>query len=355
MALMLTACAPNTAAPPAALPSPTSVPEQGAPEPSPTPASVIATHLQAPWDLVFAGETPLYSQRDTGEIGELLPDGTSRVVGTIAGVVHGGEGGLLGLAVREDQLFVYSTGTDGNRVQRYQLGGSPGAFTLGAPTTIIAGIPAARTHNGGRIAWGPDGMLYVATGDAGDASASQDPGSLGGKILRLTADGAIPPDNPTPGSPVYSLGHRNVQGLAWTATGTMYASEFGQNTWDELNIITPGANYGWPTHEGVAGAAGFSDPIATWPTDAASPSGITIADDVVYIANLRGRVLRAVDTAAPYAETDLIADAYGRLRHVTLAPDGSLWVLTNNTDGRGDPSPGDDRIIRLDPDATPAR
>jgi len=162
----------------------------------------------------------------------------------------------------------------------------------------------------------------------------------------------VPADNPFSGSPVYSLGHRNVQGLAWDEDGRLIASEFGQNTWDELNVIEPGGNYGWPVVEGSASRGDYIDPIAQWPTREASPSGIAVVDEFVVIANLRGEVLRSVSIDDPAEETlDSFAGDYGRLRDVVVAPDGALWILTNNTDGRGDPRTGDDRILRLSPAA----
>jgi glucose/arabinose dehydrogenase len=156
---------------------------------------------------------------------------------------------------------------------------------------------------------------------------------------------------------VWSLGHRNVQGIGWAADGTLFASEFGQNTWDELNVITPGANYGWPTVEGAPaqpGDEGFVAPVATWSTSDASPSGVAVTEEGVYLAGLRGRTLWRVPITrgtapvqASGAPQPLLAGELGRLRDVVVAPDGSLWVLTNNTDGRGDPRPGDDRIVRV--------
>jgi glucose/arabinose dehydrogenase len=265
----------------------------------------------------------------------------------VDGVEPGGEGGLLGIAVHERYLYAYSTGADENRVQRFPLTGAPGSLDLGEPETILSGLAAASNHNGGRIAFGPDGLLYVAVGDAGDRESAQDPASLSGKILRIAPDGAVPQDNPIDGSPVYSLGHRNPQGLAWDEAGTLYASEFGQDTWDELNVIERGGNYGWPVVEGIADRGEFIDPVQQWAPDAASPSGIAIAEGAVFIANLRGERLREVplDDVSSYAEH--FTDAYGRLRDVVVAPDGALWVLTNNTDGRGDPGDGDDRVIRV--------
>ena len=310
----------------------------------------VATGLDAPWSVVFAGETPLVSERDSGRIFEVLPDGSTRQVGTVEGIVHRAEDGLLGLAVDpQRRLYAYSTARDGNRVQRFALTGTAGSYGLGPAETIIDGIPANATHNGGRLAFGPDGMLYVTVGDAQDRPAAQDLGSTSGKILRMTPDGGVPADNPFPDSLVYSYGHRNVQGVGWAADGTMFASEFGQDTWDELNVIVAGGNYGWPNVEGIANADGFINPVQQWPTDEASPSGLTVAGGTVYMANLRGQRLRAIPAADP-ADVDGTNEYfgdYGRIRAVTVAPDGTLWFLTNNTDGRGNPRSGDDRIVSV--------
>ncbi|AGF71841.1 PQQ-dependent sugar dehydrogenase [Corynebacterium halotolerans] len=306
----------------------------------------LATGLQAPWSIALtdAGEI-LLSERDTARILQVLPDGGTRVVGTLDDVVARGEGGLLGLAVADGFLYSYATGPDGNRVTRHLLEDSPEGPVLGAEEEILAGIPSATTHNGGRLAFGPDGMLYISTGDSSEPALAQDPESLAGKILRVTPDGSVPEDNPFPGSPVYSLGHRNVQGLAWGADGTFYASEFGASTWDELNIITPGGNYGWPAAEGPGGGEGHIDPVAWWNTADASPSGIAVTGDTVMSANLRGNVLRAVDTNDPARQQQFFGGELGRLRDVAVSPEGDLLVLTNNTDGRGNPREGDDRLL----------
>jgi glucose/arabinose dehydrogenase len=312
----------------------------------------VATALAAPWSVVLLADgTPLVSARDSGEILELADDGSARVVGVVPDIAHGGEGGLLGLAVDGDALYVYSTGFDGNRIQRFVLDGEPGALSLGDAVTVLDRIPAAATHNGGRIAFGPDGMLYATVGDAGTPSRAQDPVSLGGKLLRMTPEGTVPEDNPFPGSLVYSLGHRNPQGIGWAADGTLFLAEFGQNTWDELNVITPGGNYGWPAVEGAGGDPEFVDPVLQWPTSQASPSGLAVVDGTVYIANLRGQRLFAVPASDPSTYTELLVEQYGRLRAVVAGPDRTLWVVTNNTDGRGEPRPGDDRIISIPLDA----
>ena len=299
--------------------------------------------------MVFRNGTPLVSERDSGRILELSPDGSARTIGDIPGVAAVGEGGLLGLAVdSQGRLYVYSTGTDGNRLQRFDVTGEPGALALGLAETILDGIGSASYHDGGRIAFGPDGMLFVAIGDAGRRDSSQDLDSLNGKILRMTPDGGVPADNPFPDSLVYSYGHRNPQGLAWAEDGTMFATEFGQNTWDELNIITAGANYGWPTVEGIATTGDFTDPVQQWEPTEASPSGMAHIDGTLFIANLRGQVLRAVPVADPSTSTTYYDGEFGRIRDVTEAPDGKLWFVTNNTDGRGTPGPDDDRILSVE-------
>lgn len=348
VALTLTACTgqpPSETTPPS---DPTPSPAPTAPMP-PRPGAVepIVSDLDAPWSIAFHGGTALLSERDSGRILEVDGDGTLRVVGVIEAATPRGEGGLLGIAVYDAHLYAYFTADDENRVERYELTGEAGSLGLGPPEIVLDGVPAASFHNGGRIAFGPDGMLYVTAGDAGNSDNAQDRGSLAGKILRLTPDGDVPGDNPFSDSPVFSYGHRNPQGLAWGDDGTLYASEFGQDTWDELNVIDPGENYGWPVVEGIADDDRFVDPVQQWAPSEASPSGMTIAANSIWIANLRGARLREVPLDDPSTSTDRIVGEHGRLRDVALAPDGSLWVLTNNTDGRGDPRPGDDRVLRI--------
>lgn len=345
------AAVPSTAAPPAATATSTPAREgQWRLDGGPT---TLATGLVAPWSVVPFEGGGLISQRDDGTVRELTSDGGLRTVGSIPGVVSGGESGLHGLAVHLDGettwLYAYHGAAEDNRVVRMPLLGEPGDLRFGAGDVVFAGIPRAGTHNGGRIAFGPDGFLYVSTGDARGRDSAQDRDSLGGKILRLTPDGDPAPGNPF-GTAVWSLGHRNVQGLAWTADGAMWASEFGQDTWDELNRIEGGGNYGWPDVEGTANEEGFIDPVAEWSTAEASPSGVAAVGQTVFVAGLRGERLWVVDTAdggvvgEPAAA---LVGEQGRLRDVVAAPDGGLWVLTNNTDGRGDPRPDDDLLLRL--------
>jgi glucose/arabinose dehydrogenase len=318
--------------------------------PTPQVAATIATNLAAPWGLAFLPDgSALVSERDTARI-KLIANGAVTTVGTVPGVQPGGEGGLLGLAVAPtfatDRLvYAYFTAAGDNRVVRMRFDTG-----LGTPEVIISGIAKNTIHNGGRLAFGPDGMLYVSTGDAGNSANSQNPNSLNGKILRVTPTGAAAPGNPTAGSRVYTMGHRNVQGLAWDGAGRLFASEFGQNTWDELNLIQAGRNYGWPTVEGIANNPNFVDPLVQWSTAEASPSGIAFAGDTVWLASLRGQRLWAVPVQGGALDGNPVAflnGTLGRLRLVTTAPDGSLWLMTNNTDGRGTPRSGDDRVVRL--------
>lgn len=292
--LLLASCSPTPAATPAS-PTPAS-PSASAAVGIPAPAGTatltgtpqtVATGLEAPWSVVFHGGIPLISERDSGRSILELGAGTTRTVGTVPGVAGTGEGGLLGLAVDgEGRLYVYSTATGGgNRVQHFDVTGSRGSLALGQPETLLDGIAAASYHDGGRMAFGPDGVLYVSTGDAGRRDTSQSLDSLNGKILRMTPDGDVPGDNPFPGSLVYSYGHRNPQGLAWAQDGTMFSTEFGQNAWDELNLITAGANYGWPAAEGIANTEGFTDPVQQWEPSGASPSGLAHIDGTLFIAN----------------------------------------------------------------------
>ncbi|WP_312170928.1 PQQ-dependent sugar dehydrogenase [Microbacterium sp.] len=312
----------------------------------PAPESFVEG-LDVPWSIAFHDGVALVSERDTARVLEVADDGETREIGVIDDVEPRGEGGLLGLAVHDGELYTYFTATDENRVERRDIRGEAGDLSLGEPTVVIDGIPAAGNHNGGRIAFGPDGMLYVTTGDAGDRDSAQDLDAIAGKILRLTPEGEVPADNPFDGSPVYSYGHRNPQGIAWAADGAMYASEFGQDTWDELNVIEAGGNYGWPEVEGIAGDDDYIDPVQQWSPDDASPSGIAVTGSDIVIANLRGERLRTVPLDDLSESAEQFVGEYGRLRDVVVGPGGAFWMLTNNTDGRGSPADGDDRILIL--------
>lgn len=311
------------------------------------PAKALLTGIDIAWSVALLPDgSALVSERNTGDI-HLVPKpgagGSPRVVGHLPIERTSGEGGLLGLAVPEDfdvnPVFYayYSSGSD-NRIAAVPWRGD----RIGEPKVVFTGIPRGVNHNGGRIAFGPDGYLYVGTGEAGDRSLSQNRQSLGGKILRITPEGDPAPGNPFGGSPIWSYGHRNVQGLAWDRSGRLWASEFGANTWDELNLIEPGRNYGWPQAEGKAGNPDFVDPVAQWRTADMSPSGIAIGPDgAVYLAALRGQSVWRVPigaTGAAGTPERHLQGTYGRIRDVRFVS-GRLWLTTSNGD--------DDRLLSL--------
>ncbi|GAA1372622.1 PQQ-dependent sugar dehydrogenase [Streptomyces beijiangensis] len=321
--------------------------------------STLTTGLKSPWGLAPLPEGDLLvSSRDEGTI--TLVDGKSgkkSLVGSVPGVSPGGEGGLLGIALSptyasDHLVYAYFTTASDNRIARMLYDAKqPAGRRLGAPDTIFKGIHKGMIHNGGRIAFGPDGMLYAGAGETGDRGLAQDKKALAGKILRMTPDGQPAPRNPEADSVVYTYGHRNVQGLAWDGQNRLWASEFGQDTWDELNLIEPGKNYGWPVVEGRTGKQGFVDPVEQWATSEASPSGIAIVRGSVWMAGLRGERLWRIplNGTKPVAEPqDFLKGKYGRLRTVVAAGGDRLWLVTSNTDGRGTPAAGDDRILQLE-------
>ncbi|MGW2076064.1 PQQ-dependent sugar dehydrogenase [Streptomyces sp. NPDC001939] len=325
----------------------------------------VAEGLNSPWGLApVPGDGLLVSSRDEATITRVdTKTGKKTEVGTVPGVVPGGEGGLLGLALSpsfasDHWLYAYFTAKSDNRIvrMRYDAKKPPGD-QLGAPETVFKGIPKGTNHNGGRIAFGPDKLLYVGTGETYVTKYAQDKKSPGGKILRMTPDGKPAPGNPFGDSVVYTYGHRNVQGLAWDKDKRLWASEFGQDTWDELNLIVPGDNYGWPDVEGKSGKSGFHDPVAVWHTSEASPSGIAYTEGSVWMAGLRGERLWRIPLkgakVAAEPQSFLIDKAteqgkYGRLRTVVAAGTNKLWLTTSNTDSRGAPRKGDDRILELE-------
>ncbi|MQA78660.1 MAG: PQQ-dependent sugar dehydrogenase [Streptosporangiales bacterium] len=316
---------------------------------------VLVDGLEVPWGITFLPDgSALVSERDRHRIMHVTASGRATHVGTIDGVAEDtSEGGLMGLAAspayeEDKQVFAYLTAADDNRVIsfRYEDG------RVRERRTIFTGIPKASNHDGGRIAFGPDDMLYVTTGDAGQADRAQDRGFLGGKILRMTPEGEPAPGNPFGDSVVYTLGHRNPQGLAWGPGDRLYQAEFGQNALDEVNLLRPGRNYGWPDVEGTNGPRSprFERPLTTWPTGDASPSGLAYAGGYLWLATLQGEnVYRmTVDADGTVGKPQpLYDDRWGRLRTVISAPDGSLWVTTSNKDGRGGLFDRSDRIVRI--------
>ncbi|MEQ4717324.1 PQQ-dependent sugar dehydrogenase [Nonomuraea sp. B19D2] len=313
-------------------------------------AQTIARNLAVPWGIALlpTGEA-LVTERDTARLLRISRSGRVSEVATINEARPDGEGGLLGVAVsrhflRAPYVFLYYSTDSDNRIVRYRYSRASG---LTEATVIVNGIPKSPIHNGGRLAFGPDGYLYASTGDASRANLAQDLGSLAGKILRLTTSGQPAPGNPF-NSRIWSYGHRNIEGLAWDRSGRLYATEFGSNRFDEINLIKKGGNYGWPLVEGVAHDPRFIDPALTWTPNVASPAGIAYANGSLWVGALRGRRLWRVPVSTNGAlgtPESLFEGQYGRLRAVTATARGQLLVSTSNKDGRGSPVADDDRIL----------
>jgi glucose/arabinose dehydrogenase len=327
---------------------------------------VVASNLQIPWSLAFAPDGRLFVTERPGRVRILnIAASTSEVALTLDDVFAQGEAGVLGVALDPDFssngfVYVYYTARVGggaaNRVVRYRdVGGR-----LGEAAVLLDNIPANTIHDGGRLRFGPDGLLYITTGDAATTSLAQDVASLAGKVLRLNRDGTTPRDNPY-SSPVYSYGHRNPQGIDWhPGNGSLWASEHGNSGNDEVNVIEPGVNYGWPRIEGSQTMPNMRTPIVSY-SPAVAPSGASFYRgsrfpafaNNFFVATLRGvHIVRLrVDPASPrvVAQERLLSDRYGRIRDVVIGPDGLIYFCTSNRDGRGSPVAADDRIARLVP------
>ena len=317
--------------------------------------STVASGLEAPWEIAFLPDGRALVTERVGRV-RLLSRGLDledrpRAEVEVRAV---GESGLLGLAVdprfcSNRFVYIYRTAEDGNEVLRMRLEGD----RLEEDATVLEGLEAGPIHDGGRIHFGPDGLLYVATGEAGNPALAQDPGSLNGKMLRLRGfrgDGGRPE--------VLSRGHRNVQGFDWQPrSGRLLATEFGPDANDEVNVIRRGGNYGWPEAQGDAGGPRFVPALVDY-EDVIAPSGATFVTasgsewtGAFLLAALRGEQLRLIELSGGRVrkDTPLFEGRFGRLRTVTEGPDGAIYALTNNTDGRGSPRDGDDRILRIVP------
>lgn len=309
---------------------------------------VIAENLNIPWELVFLPNNDILVTERVGKVVNVNSGKSYQ----IEDVNHRGEGGLLGMTLhpnfsQNNYLYLYFTTDQDNRVVRYILTEDE----LMKDKVIFSGIPVERFHNGGRIDFGPDGYLYITTGDALNTSLAQDINSLAGKILRLDVEGNIPSDNPY-NTEIYSYGHRNSQGITWDEAGQMWATEHGPTSLDELNLIEAGKNYGWPDISGDDLADDMEAPILhsgndyTW-----APSGLVYFDNSLFFAGLRGQALYEAKLNGQEVNELLIhfAEDFGRIRNVSLGPDNMLYILTNNTDGRGTPQVGDDKLIKINP------
>jgi glucose/arabinose dehydrogenase len=327
---------------------------------------VVVKGLEIPWSLVFMPDGRLLVPERHGRVRVIdTARGTAELALTLDDVFTEGEAGLLGLALdpafaSNRLVYLYYTARTSrgavNRVVRYRESGG----TLGQPVVILDDIPANTIHDGGRLRFGPDGLLYITTGDAANDALAQDVASYAGKILRINPDGTTPRGNAF-SSPVYSYGHRNPQGLDWhPATGDLWASEHGATGNDEINVVDSGANYGWPQIQANQTLPEMREPV-TFYNPAIAPSGASFYrgqrfpqfTNDLFVATLRGTLLLRlrIDPSARrlLGQERLLEGQFGRIRDVVTGPDGYLYFCTNNRDGRGDPTSDDDRIARLVP------
>lgn len=315
---------------------------------------VVATSLNSPWSIAFSGDSIYVSERDGYIVKINGTDAERQKVHLNRPVEQLSESGFLGFVLSGDfqetgRAYAYHSYQEAGMMQNRIVLIEEREGEWHELKALLDGIPGNIVHDGGRLAFGPDGMLYAATGDAGQGELAQDLNSLAGKILRMTPDGAIPTDNPFPDSYVYSYGHRNPQGLDWDPAGRLFSVEHGPSGdpggHDELNLIEPGANYGWPAVIGDAKQEGMRPPIYHTGNDTLAPSGMAIDEDgFIIVTGLAGE--RLVRFTPEGKESGVLLEGEGRIRDVRFA-DGNLYVITNNTDGRGTPRDEDDRLLKL--------
>lgn len=330
--------------------------------------SEFITELEVPWDMAFTPDGNLFITERPGSVKLRLTDGTIKTIAQLPQVSAVGESGLTGITLHpqfDHNKFVYlyytyrNEGTILNRVSRYTFQNDQ----LTHETYIVNNLRGGSIHNGGRLRFGPDKKLWVLTGDAARPNLAQDATALEGKVLRMNEDGTVPEDNPTKGSLVYSLGHRNPQGLAWhPLTEELIVSSHGETAHDELNLIVPNGNYGWPIEKRCNEQAPFLPPLLCSDEETWAPSGISFwGTDIwrfrysLFFAGLRSGKLQRIEIIdSKVAQQETIIDGkYGRLRGLVKGPDGALYVSTSNKDGRGKPQPGDDKILRIVPKLVP--
>ncbi len=314
----------------------------------------VANNLEVPWEIVFLLNNDILLTERTGSL-KLISNGQTNTIAKIPDVKPYGEGGLMGLAIHpkyqaNNYIYLYYTysGSDNktlNRVARYKFENN----SLSDRKILIDNIPGAIYHNGGRLKFGPDGFLYITTGDSLKPSLAQDTNSLAGKILRVTDDGKIAPGNSF-NNLVYSYGHRNPQGLAWDSSGRLWETEHGNNATDEVNLIVKGHNYGWPIITGSQTKSGMQSPFAQSGLETWAPGGASFYKDSFFYVGLRGQALYELKIENGNAViTKHLLQEFGRIRDVILGPDNLLYITTSNRDGRGNPNANDDRILKIDP------
>ena len=334
----------------------------------------VASNLEVPWAFAFLPDGNLLFTERPGRV-RLIENGKLKAepIFTVPDVEPSGESGLMDVSIHpnfNENKFVYlayAYDNDGKRVKivRYKFDGA----TLIEPQTIIENLPAATYHAGTRARFGPDGKLYVTVGDATDREIAQKTDSLGGKTLRLNDDGSVPADNPFVNNKnyrpeIWTIGHRNAQGLAWSADGTMFQTEHGPSGFDgrgggdEVNLVERGKNYGWAEISHEETKEGLVSPLLEY-TPACAPASAMIYQGAafpqfkgnLFFGCLVGtRIIRVVlDGKRVVKQEDLLTDGYGRIREMAESPDGSIYFSTSNRDGRGDAAEADDRIMRLVP------